>query len=256
MRLAVTTSLWFLAILTKQAPCPPQVPSNRTFFYIPLFLSRVTCYLPGMSEKKFEILYRETLFQGYFRVDRFHLRQELYAGGWSAPFSREVFHTCKEVVIVLLFDPHHDKVVMIEQFRAGPMARGDDPFGLEFVAGMVEPGETPEATIRRESIEEAGCTVTDLIKIHSYYPSPGSYAEHASVYVGRTVAPEDGSICGLASEGEDIKVVVLDATQALNKLYMGEIRDAGSLIALQWFSLNHTDIRSRWLMSESSTPII
>lgn len=203
-----------------------------------------------MSEKKFEILHRETLFQGYFRVDRFHLRQELYAGGWSAPFSREVFDGSKKAAAVLLFDPEQDKIVMIEQFRAGPMATGDDPFLIELVAGVIEPGETPEATARREAMEEAGCDVTELQKIHAYYPSPGCLSEFTTVFIGRTVAPENGAIRGLAAEGEDIRVLTLDAAQALSMLYMGDLRDAASIVALQWFSLNHTDLRSRWLSGD------
>lgn len=209
-----------------------------------------------MADKAYEILYRETLFQGFFRVDRYHLRQELFVGGWSAPFSREVFSGAGQAAVVLLFDPHADKVVLIEQFRAGPMARGEDPFVTELVAGMVDPGETPEITARRESVEEAGCEVTTLQKIAVYYPSPGAVSELTTLFVGRTLAPEDGIVRGVAAEGEDIRVRVLDAAQAINMLYMGQLRDAASLIAMQWFALNHTELRSRWLVSEASMPII
>ncbi|MFA6279940.1 MAG: NUDIX domain-containing protein [Bdellovibrionales bacterium] len=209
-----------------------------------------------MSDKKYEIIHREALFQGYFRVDRFHLRQELYAGGWSDVFSREVFEGARNAAAVLLFDPHQDKVILIEEFRAGPMAKGDDPFLIEVVAGVIGADETPEVTARRESTEEAGCEVTDLQKIASYYPSPGCLSEYTTLFVGRTKAPEDGSIYGLAHEGEDIKVVVLEAMQAINLLYSGKLRDASSVIAMQWFALHHTELRSRWLVSDTSTMII
>lgn len=209
-----------------------------------------------MSEKRFEILYREALFQGYFRVDRFHLRQELFAGGWSAPFTREVFNGGQRAAVVLLFDPRQDKIVMIEQFRAGPMARDEDPFLIELVAGMADSGEAVEDTARREALEEAGCEVAELQKIHAYYPSPGCLSEHTTVFVGRTVAPENGALHGLKHEDEDIRVLVLDAAEAINLLYMGKLRDAASIIALQWFSLHHTDLRSRWLVSGVGTPII
>lgn len=209
-----------------------------------------------MSEKKFEILYREALFQGFFRVDRFHLRQELFAGGLSAPFSREVFNGGGRAAVVLPFDPRQDKVVFIEQFRAGPMARGEDPFLLELVAGMADQGETVEDTARREALEEAGCQIADLQKIFAYYPSPGAVSEFATLFVGRTTAPEDGALHGLAHEGEDIRVHVFDAAQAINLLYMGRLRDAASIIAMQWFALHHTELRSRWLVSDVGTPII
>ncbi len=209
-----------------------------------------------MADKKYDILHREALFQGYFRVDRFHIRQELYAGGWSDVFTREVFDGGRHAAVVLLFDPHQDKVVLIEEFRAGPMAKGDDPYLIQCVAGMVGPGETHEQTARRESIEEAGCEVTDLQKIFAYYPAPGSVSEHTVLYAGRTRAPESGGFHGLAHEGEDIKVIVVDAAQAINMLYTGKYRDASTLIAMQWFALHHTDLRSRWLVSDASGALI
>lgn len=209
-----------------------------------------------MSKKKYEILHRDSLFQGYFRVDRFHVRQELYAGGWSDVFSREVFDGGKVAAVVLLFDPHQDKVILIEEFRPGPMAKGDDPFLIECVAGCVNPGETHEQTARREALEEAGCEVQELQRIFAYYPSPGCMSEHTTLFVGRTKAPQDGILCGLSHEGEDIRVVVLDAMQAISLLYTGRLRDASSIIAMQWFALNHTELRSRWLVSDASGVII
>ena len=209
-----------------------------------------------MSEKKVEILHREALFQGYFRVDRYHLRQELFAGGWSDVFSREVFSGVGRAAVVLLFDPQRDKVVLIEQLRIGPLVKGDDPLMIELVAGMVDPGEAPEMTARREALEEAGCEVAELQKIFTYYPSTGVMSEHVTLFVGRTHAPEDGTLAGLAHEGEDIRVLVLDASQAINLLYTGKLRDAASLIAMQWFALHHTDLRSRWLVSDTSGAII
>jgi len=216
----------------------------------------IKSYPLPMTDRKYEILHRESLFQGFFRVDRLHLRQELFTGGWSAPFSREVFSGCQKAAIVLLFDPQNDKVVMIEQFRPGPAAKNDNPFMLELVAGAVDPGETLEETAKRESREEAGCDVRALEKIFSYYPTPRSLSEHVTLFVGRTTAPEDGTIHGLEQEGEHIRVKVLDAAQAISLLYSGKLRDAASLIGLQWFALHHTDLRSRWLVSETNIPVI
>ena len=115
-----------------------------------------------MSDNEYELIHREVLFQGYYRVDRFHIRQKLDNGSWSDSFSREVFDGNKNAATVLLFDPQKDKVVLIEEFRAGPMSKGDDPFITQVVAGTINSGETAEETVRRESIEEANCEVTDL----------------------------------------------------------------------------------------------
>ena len=209
-----------------------------------------------MADKKYDLIHREALFQGYYRVDRFHIRQQLDDGSWSNVFSREVFDANKYAATVLLFDPQHDKVVMIEEFRAGPMSKGDEPFMIQVVAGTVDPGETSEAAAKREAIEEAGCEVTALQKLYSYYPCPGCVGEHVDVFVGRTVAPAEGTIAGLAHEGEHIRVLVMDAMQAISLLYSGKLRDAATLITMQWFALHHTELRSRWLVSEASGAII
>ncbi|NTU76915.1 MAG: NUDIX domain-containing protein [Alphaproteobacteria bacterium] len=210
-----------------------------------------------MSKKKFDLINRETLFQGCFRVDKFHVRHESFSGGWTETITREVFDHGPGAVGVLPFDPQHDKVVLVEQFRAGVMARDEDPWLLELVAGILEPGESKEAAIRREAVEEAGCEITDLRPITSYYTSPGCMSENISLYAGRAITtPPDGSVHGLAEEGEDIRVHVLDAAQAISLLYAGKLRDAATIIAMQWFALHHTELRSRWLMGDASMPII
>lgn len=208
------------------------------------------------DEKKFEVLACETLFQGYFRVDRYHLQHERFDGAWSPPFTREIFNYGRKVSGILLFDPQHDKVVMVEQFRTCPMIHGENPWIMEIVMGMIDAGETPEQAARREALEEAGCEVIDMQPITNYFTSPGATSDHVSLYVGRAKAPEDGRIGGIASEHEDIRVHVLDATAAIGLLFANKIRDAQTLIALQWFAMHRTELRSRWLVSDVGTPII
>jgi len=205
----------------------------------------------------YEIIHRETLFQGYYRVDKLHMRQKTGNGAWGAVFSREVFDGNKEAAVVLLFDPKQDKVVLIEELRAGPLSKGDEnPWLLQTVAGTVDSGEQPEAAAKRESMEEAGCVVTDLQKIFTYYISPGCVGERTTLFVGRTQAPAHDGAGGLAQENEYMKVHVMDAMKAINLLYTGAFRDSSTLIAMQWFALNHTDLRSRWLTSGASGAII
>ena len=207
--------------------------------------------------KPFDVLKRETLFQGYYRVDRCHVRHERFDGTQDVSFTREVFQRGRGVAGVLLFDPRHDKVVLVEQFRCGPLANGDDhPWMTEVVLGGVDEHETPEQAARREAMEEAGCVVEELEPIASFYSSPGGTSEFIHLFVGRTVAPSDGSFGGLASEQEDIRVHVLDSTRAIGLLYANKIRDSQTLIALQWFAMHRTELRSRWLVSHVGTPII
>ena len=52
-----------------------------------------------------------------------------------------------------------------------------------------------------------------------------------------------GGIHGLASENEDIKVVVLSVSEVLAALHDGRINNAMAIIALQWFELNYGNKR-------------
>lgn len=209
-----------------------------------------------MSDKKYDILLREVLFQGYFRVERLHVQHDRFDGTKSPVYTREVFHRSAHVSGVLLFDPQHDKVVLVEQFRAAPAAAGMDPWLTEIVLGMVDANETPEKAARREAMEEAGCEVTDLLPIASYFSSPGGTSEYIHLFAGRINAPAEGGVFGLAAENEDIRVHILDAARAISLLYANKIHDAQTLVALQWFATHHTDLRSRWLVSDVGTPII
>ncbi len=209
-----------------------------------------------MTERKHAILRREVLFQGYFRVDRLHIQRDRFDGGQADVFTREIFQRGGDIATVLLFDPQHDKVVLLEQYRPAPALSGQDPWMIEIVAGVVDSGETPEQAARREALEEAGCVILDLLPIASYFPSSGGTSEYIHLYVGRIEAPAEDGIFGLQEEGEDIRIHVIDAMQAINLLYTQKIRCSQALIALQWFAMRHTELRSRWLVSDVGTPII
>ena len=118
----------------------------------------------------------------------------LFNGGMSRPFDREVLQR-RPVASVLPYDPIRDEVVLIEQFRAGKMLAGaPDPWMIETVAGIIEDGETPEDMARREAVEEAGCTVTTLERMPSFYPSAGGCSEYVHMFCGRVDSDGVGGI--------------------------------------------------------------
>lgn len=198
-----------------------------------------------MSERRVEITSRETVFKGYFRIDRYRLRHTLHAGGMSAELTREVFER-GHAVAVILYDPDADAVVMVEQFRIGAYSAGMPAWELECVAGIVEAGESPEDVARRESVEEAGVTVGDLVPIARYLSSPGGSSETVELFCARVDSRGAGGIHGLPEEGEDIKVVVLPYADLERKVFGAEIRNAMTLIAAQWLMLNRAELRRLW----------
>lgn len=198
-----------------------------------------------MKTEDVEVLEREICFQGFFRLDRFRLRHRRFAGGWTAPLHREVFLR-GGAVAVLPYDPVLDRVVLIEQFRPGALAAGRPAWMIETVAGLIEPGESPEEVCHRETLEEAGLTLTALERIAEFMPSPGGSSEWVTLYGGRVDAGAAGGIHGNPHEGEDIRVLTLPADDAIALVGSGAIDNAFTIIALQWLALNRAVLRTRW----------
>jgi ADP-ribose pyrophosphatase len=195
-------------------------------------------------QRDVELLHRETVFQGYFRVDRYRLRHRLFGGGWSRPLQRELFER-GHAAAVLPYDPQRDSVLLIEQFRIGPYAHGGSPWQIEIVAGIIHDAETAADVARREALEEAGCSIgPELLPIAAYYMSPGAVSEHLTLFCAPTDLTGAGGIHGVADEDEDIRVHVLPFATALEWLAAGRIQNSPAIIALQWLALNRARLRA------------
>lgn len=198
-----------------------------------------------MKPRRIEILDKTTAFRGYFRIDRYRLRHETFAGGMSAEITREVFER-GHAAAALPYDPLRDEIVLLEQFRVGAHAAGREPWMIEIVAGIIEPGEAPEAVVAREAEEEAGLAVQALEPIGSYLMSPGGTSETTHFFCARVDAETAGGLFGLDHEGEDIRAFVIAAEEVSELLSSGRIENAAAAIALQWFLLNRPRLRQMW----------
>ncbi len=66
------------------------------------------------------------------------------------------------------------------------------------------------------------------------------------VFCGRVDAQNAGGIHGLTEEHEDIRVLAVPTAEALRWLDEGRLVNAMTLIAVQWFRMNHETLRARW----------
>ncbi|MFI3187614.1 MAG: NUDIX domain-containing protein [Methylococcaceae bacterium] len=196
-------------------------------------------------DKDFEVLHREIIYQGFFRVEKYRLKHTLFGGGWSSEITRELFRR-GSCVAVLLYDPTADKVVLIEQFRAGAILRPEKAWLIEIVAGAIEEGESAVEVAYRESLEEAGCEIQQLMVINEFYTTPGGSSEWITLFCGKVDSTEVGGIHGLDHEDEDIWVRTVDFSQAYLMLKNGEIDSAIPIIAIQWLALNREQLRQDW----------
>lgn len=193
------------------------------------------------------ILRKETVYRGYFRLDRYTLRHKLFRGGMSATMTREVFERGKTVGI-LLYDPRRDALVLIEQFRLPAYLAGARAWQIEIVAGIIEDQrEHPRAVAVREAHEEAGVVLTaPPFLAQKFMTSPGGSTETFNLYCARVDTRGIGGIHGLPHEHEDIRVTVKSFAEAMKLARANRIENGPTLLALYWLAANRARLRRNW----------
>lgn len=199
----------------------------------------------GPEQPDVEILQREVRYEGFFRMEKYRLRHRLYNGEMSPVLARELFER-GHAAAVLLYDPMRDALVVLEQFRIGALEAKGGPWLLEIVAGMIEPGEAPEAVAIREAEEEAGCRILQLEHICDYLVSPGGTSERISLYCGRVDSEGVEGIYGLDEEHEDIRVRTASFAEVWSCYERGELNSASPIIALQWLAMHRQRLQQEW----------
>ncbi len=194
---------------------------------------------------QYEILKTETVYKGFLKLNRYRLRHELYLGGESETLERERLENLRAAG-VLLYDPRLDQVVLVEQFRIGALEKEPNPWLLETVGGFVPANENDESVARREAVEEANCTIGRIERICEFIVSPGISVDRIALFCGEVDSSRAAGVHGLDHEGEDIRVVVMPAEEAIGELYNGRANSTSIIIALQWLALNRNTLRERW----------
>lgn len=197
------------------------------------------------SRNDVSVTRRETLFQGFYRIDKLWLTHPRFEGG-QVDIARELFLR-PPAVGVLLCDRAVERVLLIEQFRVGAL---DDahPWQFEVVAGLIEPGESREAVAVRETKEEAGVDITadDLTYVNEFLVSCGGSDERFTLYVAPADLDQAQGIHGALDEGEDIRVHVMTVEEALALGDSGRLNNVVGLLALHWLLRHRDRLRAQW----------
>ncbi len=185
-------------------------------------------------EQKVKIISTETLSDYFFPLKKVKYEIEKKDGS-TEEINREVYQS-RNGCTALLYDRTENKVMLVTQFRL-PAYLNHHPTGmlLEACAGLVEENEDPEECMIREIEEETGYKVKDVKKIFELYSTAGSVAEMLHFFVAEyTLNQRTGKGGGLAEENEDIEVIELPFEEAFTKIQSGEIKDAKTVILLQY----------------------
>ncbi|MEV8466665.1 NUDIX domain-containing protein [Fluviibacterium sp. DFM31] len=194
----------------------------------------------GLDRDDLTVQHKSYGYFQYFAVADYVYDHAHFDGSRSEALLRGVF-LASDAVTVLPYDPVRDRVLVIEQLRAAPLARGDRGLWLmEPVAGRIEPADNPEDTAIREAWEEAHVRVTGLHKIGEYYPTTGAFSEYIYAFVGLADLPDDaGKLAGLDIEGEDIRGHVMSRAELMAAVTRGDIPVGPLVISAYWLDANH-----------------
>jgi len=147
----------------------------------------------------------------------------------------------------VLYDPDHDRVVLVEQFRLPALLAGSSPWQLEAAAGLIDTDETPQAVAARETHEETGLAlIGEPILIQRYLPSSGNSDEGVVLFCGRVDSTAAAGVHGLPEEHEDIRVVVKTLAEVETLLDTGAIESGHTLIGLYWLLRHREHLRRVW----------
>ena len=196
-----------------------------------------------------EIIEATKAFERFLRIDTFRFRHRLYSGKWSPVRSYDVMRRGPAVAMVP-YDPVRDSVLLIEQFRLPALLAAAAPWQIEIPAGLVDPGEKPEAVAGREMREETGLAfIGDPIPIQRYLPSPGDSDESVFLFCVRVDAGAAGGVHGLPEEGEDIRTTVKTVAEIEALLDAGAIENGHTLVALYWLLRHQERLRRLWCLA-------
>jgi len=139
---------------------------------------------------------------------------------------------------ILLYNNEKDTVVLIRQFRMPSFLNGNDSGMLiETCAGLLDDND-PDTCIIKEVFEETGFRIDAVEKVMHAYMSPGAVTEVVHLYLGvYTDQMKVNKGGGLEEEHEEIEVLELPFSQAMNMIRTGEIIDAKTIILLQHLAL-------------------
>lgn len=190
-----------------------------------------------MEEKNVKVISSELLSDNWGVLRKVKYDFKLHDGSWQQQ-EREVYNRGNGAVI-LLYNKEKGTVILTRQLRIPTWFNGNaDGMMIEACAGLLDEND-PEECIKRETQEETGYRITEVKKIMEVYMSPGSVTEIIYFFTGAYSADmkiSEGG--GVESEHENIEVLEMPFTQAIEMIKNGEIKDAKTIMLLQYAQIN------------------
>lgn len=180
---------------------------------------------------------KKLLSNNWYQLYKYSFEYLTPDGKWEKQ-QREVYDRGNGSAI-LLYNQEKQSVILTRQFRLPSYVNGnDDGMMIEACAGLLDENN-PEDCIKKEAEEETGYKIDDVTKIFETYMSPGAVTEIIYFFVAKysdEMKVSEGG--GLEQEHEYIEVLELSFNEALSMVGSGEIKDAKTIMLLQYAKLN------------------
>jgi nudix-type nucleoside diphosphatase (YffH/AdpP family) len=186
---------------------------------------------------KVKIISKEVLSSNWYTLRKITYEYLKNNGQWQTQ-SREAYDRGNGAAI-LLYNKAQQTIILTNQFRMATFVNGNESGMLiEACAGLLDK-DNAEDCIKRETEEETGYKITEVKKIFEAYMSPGSVTEKLYFFIAEYT--KDMKVTaggGIEHEQEDIEVLEIPFTTALSMIQSGEIKDAKTIMLLQYIQLN------------------
>jgi nudix-type nucleoside diphosphatase (YffH/AdpP family) len=190
-----------------------------------------------MKNPKIKNITTKVLSNNWYTLNKVNFDYQLRSGRWVRQ-SRESYDRGNGAAI-LLYNTDKNSIILIRQLRMPTYFNGNESgMIIEVCAGLLD-GDDPITCIIKETEEETGYRIPSAKKIFESYMSPGAVTEIIHFFIGEYDPSMKVSYGGgLDSEHEDIEILELDFQDALKMIKSGEIKDAKTIMLLQYAQIN------------------
>lgn len=180
---------------------------------------------------------KELLSDNWYKLYKYTYKYQKTNGEWQTQ-KREVYDRGNGAAI-LLFNSKKKSIILTRQFRLPSFINGNENgMMIEACAGLLDE-EQAENCIIRETYEETGYQIQKARKIFEAYMSPGAVTEILHFFVAEydeKMKVNEGG--GIEQEQEEIEVLEYDFDKAYDMISSGLIKDAKTIILLQYVKIN------------------
>ena len=191
-----------------------------------------------MTNPTFRVTKSEILSDNWYTLRKITYDYQKKDGTWETQY-REAYDRGNGATI-LLYNKPNKTVILTRQLRIPTYLNGNETgMMIEACAGLLDT-ENAEECIKRETEEETGYQINEVRKIFEVYMSPGSVTEIIHFFVGeyaKEMKVNEGG--GLDEEQENIEVLEIPFEKALQMITTGEIKDAKTIMLLQYATIHN-----------------